>query len=288
MAKTRRESVKGTSAPKAEASRAKAKGREKKTDSIAKENFGVTKNTASKKKAPVKNNTKPKEKASIGITHTTPQNDLLESKRKFVSFCASHHIPVYTFGDPEYEKATATGNLMYRYSRPLCIVQPELPIHVQHIVKEAKARNIPITIRSGGHSYSGSSTADGSSILLDLVKMNEVQLDMKSRTMILQGGALWGEGYKKLIDGSHDGYIISGGRCPNVGASGFVLGAGLGPFSRSYGMGCDSLIETTIVTADGKLVTVKKSDDPESEKGLLVRITSLGFKLQEIHTLTCC
>jgi hypothetical protein len=39
--------------------------------------------------------------------------------------------------------------------------------------------------------------------------------------------------------------------------TGYVLGGGLGPLTRSFGMGCDTLKQATIVTADGCTVTVR-------------------------------
>lgn len=188
----------------------------------------------------------------------------------FIQTLQSNNIPVFKPGDEEYERSIAIANLMYRFARPDCVVQPKSTSHVQTVVKEAKSRKIPMTIRNGGHSYAGYSTTD-SGISLDLGKMKQVDLDMKSspKTVTLQGGALWGHAYKKLVISRQDGYIINGGRCPTVGVSGFTLGGGLGPFTRSFGMGSDTLLEATIVTADGQAVTVKKGDDPKSDKGRL-------------------
>lgn len=188
----------------------------------------------------------------------------------FIQALQSNNIPVFKPGDVEYERSIAIANLMYRFARPGCVVQPESSSHVQTVVKEAKSRKIPMTIKNGGHSYAGySTTNDG--ISLDLGRMKQVDLDMKSspKTVTLQSGALWGHAYKKLVLNRQDGYIINGGRCPTVGVSGFTLGGGLGPFTRSFGMGCDTLLEATIVTADGQAVTVKKSDDSKSDKGRL-------------------
>lgn len=184
----------------------------------------------------------------------------------------SKQIPVYKPGETEYESSIATANLLYRFARPGCVVQPERSSHVQTIVREAKSRKIPITIKNGGHSYAGfSTTSDDNGISLDLAKMKRVDLDMtsKTKTVTLQGGAQWGNAYKELVNGKYNGYIINGGRCPTVGVSGFTLGGGLGPFTRSFGMGCDTLTEATIITADGNEVTVKKSDDSKSDKGRL-------------------
>ncbi|KAK0666811.1 hypothetical protein QBC41DRAFT_348538 [Cercophora samala] len=177
-------------------------------------------------------------------------------------------IPVFSPGEQEYEQAVALPNLLYRFSRPDYVVQPEGVAHVQTIVKQAFMAGVRITIKNGGHSYSGSSTTDDG-ILLDLKRMNKVDLDINAQTVTIEGGAQWGHAYKKLVNGGHDGWIINGGRCPTVGVSGFILGGGLSPFTRSFGMGCDTLQEATIVTADGNVVTVSRNDDPGSDNGRL-------------------
>ncbi|KAK4645803.1 hypothetical protein QC761_0036290 [Podospora bellae-mahoneyi] len=79
----------------------------------------------------------------------------------------------------------------------------------------------------------------------------------------MDAGCLWGMVYETLVIGKHDGFIINGGRYPTVGVSGFILGGGLGPFTRSFGMGCDTLVEAKVVTADGRLITVRET----SKKG---------------------
>ncbi|KAF8847787.1 FAD-binding domain-containing protein [Acephala macrosclerotiorum] len=177
-------------------------------------------------------------------------------------------IPVFVPGEETYHRSVVTANQLFRMLKADCVVLPENIDQVQRIVKVARQNGIPITIKNGGHSYQGSSTADGG-ILLDLFRMNKVRLDMETETVTMQGGALWGTVYKQLSKDKIDGYMINGGRCSTVGVSGFILGGGLGPFTRSFGMGSDTLLEATVVTADGNRVTVSVNDDPESDEGKL-------------------
>lgn len=88
----------------------------------------------------------------------------------------------------------------------------------------------------------------------------------EAREITIEGGALWGNVYRTLVD-EGDGLMVNGGRCPSVGVSGFILGGGIGPFSRSYGMAVDNLIEVTIVTADAEIYTVRADDDQDSSEG---------------------
>jgi hypothetical protein len=182
----------------------------------------------------------------------------------------ANDVRVLKPGDKEYEYAVATENLMFRYARPACVMQPSTTAQVKAVVAAAKESGKRLTIKNGGHSYAGFSTTDRG-ILLDLSKMTEVTLDMTAgaEKVTLQGGARWGHAYKKLVDGDHNGWVVNGGRCPMVGVSGFVLGGGLSPFTRSFGMGCDTLLEATIVTADGNDVTVTSDDDSDSDNGKL-------------------
>ncbi|KAJ7848622.1 hypothetical protein B0H14DRAFT_3453031 [Mycena olivaceomarginata] len=161
-------------------------------------------------------------------------------------------IPVFERGDEEYERSVATPNLLYRFARP----------------EFARAQKLVLTIKCGGHSYAGHSTAfEG--VSLDLCRMNKTKLDMAAKTITFGAGCQWGHVYKTLINGRHNGFVINGGRCPFVGVGGFLLGGGLGPFSRDIGMGSDTVKNITIVTADAKLLTVKDTDSRSSNEGRL-------------------
>ncbi|KAI2466903.1 hypothetical protein F4781DRAFT_444712 [Annulohypoxylon bovei var. microspora] len=187
---------------------------------------------------------------------------------RIVKRLKSSNIPVFERGEQEYERSVATPNLLFRFSRPDCVIQPETFLHVQTIIKQARSQRLEITIKGGGHSYAGHSTAFRG-ISLDLRRLNTANLDIKSRTITIDAGCQWGHVYKTLVNEQHDGFIVNGGRCPFVGVGGFILGGGLGPFTRGIGMGSDTLKEATLVTAEGKLVTVKDSDDPKSNEGRL-------------------
>jgi len=182
-------------------------------------------------------------------------------------------IPVIEPKEPtyrDYEKAVVTSNLLYRFTRPPCVLKPETTEHVQKIVQQARSAKVPLTIRCGGHSYAGHSTAiEKDTLLVDLRSMNSVQLDMKTKVVTVGAGCQWGEVYRSLIEGGHDGWVVNGGRCPYVGVGGYILGGGLAPFGRSFGMGSDTLLEATIVTADGKIVVVGEKDRKDSNEGRL-------------------
>ncbi|KAE8137273.1 hypothetical protein BDV38DRAFT_293029 [Aspergillus pseudotamarii] len=173
-------------------------------------------------------------------------------------------IPVYKSGELEYEVSVDVANLLYRFSRPTCVVKPEQPVHVEEVVKYAYKHKTPVTVKNGGHSYAGlSTTNDG--ILMDLSRMNDVDLqhDSGTPTITMQGGALWAHAYRQLVIEKVNGWVVNGGRCPTVG----------------FGMGCDSLLEATLVTGTGELITVtkdKKSDQESEEEKLFWALCGAG------------
>jgi len=215
-------------------------------------------------------NTKQKRKASP-VFRTT-----LELKGKFnndkiadlVAVFQKAEIPVYGKSQCEFTSSIRHYNRLFRFSQPGLVVNPKTAAHVQQIVKAAKRLNFPLTVKNGGHSYSGGSTTYRG-LLVDLADMTKIQLDMDSKVMTIQAGAKWGHATSELSRSGLNGYVLNGGRCVTVGVSGFIFGGGIGPFTRSFGMGCDTLKEVTMVTADGSLITVKDTDNPHSPKGKL-------------------
>ncbi len=168
-------------------------------------------------------------------------------------------------GSKEYEKAVFIGNLQFRSKRPGCVVMAESGNDVQITVNFARKYHFKLNIKNGGHSYAGFClNQDG--IVLDLTRMNKVTIH-RNRTVTIEGGAIWDHVYKKLKN-DHIQNIIIGGQCPTVGVSGFTLGGGLSPFSRSYGLAIDGLLKMELVTADGKLVTVTNKEKERSKKDL--------------------
>ena len=181
----------------------------------------------------------------------------------------SQAVNVLERGTEEYDRAIVTSNLIFRFSVPDCVVRPKTASEVQAVVKVARAQKLKLVIKCNGHSYAGHSTASVGSVSLDLRDMKQIDLDFDRKVISFDGGCQWGRVYQTLINGGYDGYVINGGRCPTVGVGGFLLGGGLGPFTRSFGMGSDTLIEATMVTATGDLVTVKETDNSNSKEGQL-------------------
>ena len=82
------------------------------------------------------------------------------------------------------------------------------------------------------------------------------------------------------------------GQCPGVGASGVLLGGGLGWLSGLHGASCDNLVSARVVTADGRIVTADANHNADlfwALRGAGANFgitTSFEVKLHPINKIT--
>jgi len=159
-------------------------------------------------------------------------------------------------GDPDFTNTALPQNLRYAEVLPAGIARCRDNNDVAQAILWCREHGVPLATRSGGHSYAGFSTTRG--LMINVGPMNTAKFDPTTQTVRIGGGARNGDLYKAL---QPTGMTITHGRCPSVGAAGFLLGGGIGFNMRAHGVGCDQLISTDVVTADGKLQTVAAKDD---------------------------
>jgi FAD/FMN-containing dehydrogenase len=111
----------------------------------------------------------------------------------------------------------------------------------------AREHGLPLTARSGGHSYAGYSTTSG--LVIDMSLMSQVTA--KGNIATVGAGARLIDIYSAL---PQQGVSIPGGSCPSVGISGLALGGGIGVVGRLHGLTSDNVVGLTVVTADGRTV----------------------------------
>ncbi|MBV8751997.1 MAG: FAD-binding oxidoreductase [Hyphomicrobiales bacterium] len=159
-------------------------------------------------------------------------------------------------GDPRFVDVARPHNLRYAKVLPAGIARCRSSNEVAQAILWCREHDVPLAARSGGHSYAGFSTTRG--LMIDVGAMNATRFNAAEETITIDGGARNGDLYKAL---PATGMTITHGRCPTVGAAGFLLGGGIGFNMRALGVGCDQLVATDIVTADGNLQTVNAHDD---------------------------
>lgn len=111
-------------------------------------------------------------------------------------------------------------------------------------------------IKSGGH-YTTFNNIDGG-VLLDLSRLNSINLSEDRRTATIGSGAVWADVYAKLSP--HDVTVV-GGRVGEVAIGGFTLGAGISFHSPRYGFASDRVVEFEIVLAGGHVVRARADNE---------------------------
>jgi FAD/FMN-containing dehydrogenase len=106
---------------------------------------------------------------------------------------------------------------------------------------------LPVRVRSGGHSYAGWSSVSGG-LVIDVSEIHFVRTG--NDTIRVGSGTDLIHFYSELAT---RGLAVPGGSCPTVGIAGLALGGGVGVLSRLYGLTCDNMTAVQVVTADGSV-----------------------------------
>ena len=162
-----------------------------------------------------------------------------------------------------YDEARAVFNGMID-RRPAVIARCSSVDDVVAVVALARDNDLPLSVYGGGHGVTGSAVVDAG-VCLDLRDLHAVTVDPGAKTVRIQGGATWGE-----VDAAtqEHGLAVTGGRVSTTGVVGLALGSGSGWLERAFGLVCDNMLEATVVTADGRVVTASETSEPELFWGL--------------------
>ena len=190
-------------------------------------------------------------------------------------------------GDADYNKLRQAFNLR-TLKRPAAIVLPKAQSGVAPIIGWARSRQVPFSVRGGGHSYEALSLSD--SLVIDTRLLNEVRVNARERTVSVGGGATLGQVYQAV--GALE-LGIPGGSCPTVGVAGNALGGGFGFLARQYGMACDSLVSVEMIDAGGRVVTADAANNADlfwacrgAGGGSFGVVTRFVFKCQVVKQAT--
>jgi FAD/FMN-containing dehydrogenase len=148
--------------------------------------------------------------------------------------------------------------------RPALIARCAGADDVVAAVRFARAHDLLVSVRGGGHSVAGHSVSDGG-LMIDLSLLKAVAVDPDARTARGAGGLLWSE-----LDRATQafGLATTGGIISHTGVAGLTLGGGLGHLMRRHGLTVDNLLAVELVTADGEQLRVDAESEPDLFWGL--------------------
>ena len=161
-------------------------------------------------------------------------------------------------GDDGYDAARAVWNAMID-RRPAVIVRCRGTADVIEAVRFARAHELPVSIRGGGHNVAGHAVGDAG-VMIDLSTMRSVRVDPAQRIAWVEGGATWRDVDRET---QAFGLAVPGGLISDTGVAGLTLSGGIGWLRSRYGLTIDNLISADVVTADGRLVRASADENPD-------------------------
>lgn len=126
-------------------------------------------------------------------------------------------------------------------------------------VNFARAHDLLLSVRGGGHSVAGKAVCDGG-IMLDLSPMKGIRVDPVRQTAEAQPGLTLGEFDHET---QAFGLATTTGVVSITGIAGLTLGGGLGWLNGKHGPACDNLLSADVVTADGRLLTASAEENED-------------------------
>ena len=161
-------------------------------------------------------------------------------------------------GDSAFDEARRIWNGSFD-RRPALIARCSGEADVAAALQHARANDLAVAVRSGGHSVAGHSVCDGG-IVIDLSPMRRVDVGASARTARVQAGVLLGE-----LDAAAQrfGLAAPAGVVSHTGVAGLTLGGGIGWLTRRFGATVDQLRSARVVTADGRVVTASAHENPD-------------------------
>lgn len=191
--------------------------------------------------------------------------------------------PVLLSGDPGYEESRTIWNAMID-RRPALVLRCLGTADVVAAVKFARAQDLALSIKGGGHNISGLAVCDGG-LLLDMSLMRGVWVDPATRKARAQAGCLLRDVDRET---QLHGLAAVLGFISTTGIAGLTLGGGFGYLTRRFGWTSDSVGSMSLVTADGRIVTASERDNADLFWGLrggggnFGVVTSIEYALYDV------
>jgi FAD/FMN-containing dehydrogenase len=166
-------------------------------------------------------------------------------------------------GEHGYDSARRIWNGAFD-KKPALIARCAGAADVSRAIEFARAHDLVIAVRGGGHSLSGQSVCDGG-LMIDLSPMKSVSVNPLAKSARVEPGVLLGQFDRET---AAYGLATTAGTVSHTGVAGLTLGGGFGRIGRRFGLACDNLTSADVITADGHFVKASAKDNPDLFWGL--------------------
>jgi FAD/FMN-containing dehydrogenase len=198
---------------------------------------------------------------------------------------------VFRRGDAGYEEARerAVWHAGTPGRFPEVIVRAQDENDVVAAVRLGRDEGRKLSVRSGGHSWSGSHLRDGV-VLIDLSQFRDVSVNAKELTATAQPGLKGSEIDAALSE--HDLFFPIG-HCKNVCIGGYLLQGGFAWRGREFGPSCMSVTGVDVVTANAEIIHADETHNADlfwaargAGPGFFAIVTRFYVKLHRRHKVT--
>jgi FAD/FMN-containing dehydrogenase len=185
------------------------------------------------------------------MTHTLTQDTVDDLRARLRG-------PAVAAGDADYEEVRKIWNAAIE-KRPAIFARCTGNEDVGTALQFARERDLEIAVRSGGHNVAGTALTNGG-LVIDLQLMKAIDVDSERRRIRVQAGVRLGE-----VDRATEafGLALVSGINSETGLAGLTLGGGIGWLMRKFGLTIDHLVSAELVTAEGEVLQVSASHNPD-------------------------
>jgi len=173
-------------------------------------------------------------------------------------FRTSLRGPSLCLGEAGYDEARTVWNGSID-KRPALIARCAGVSDVMHCVNFARANNVLVAVRGGGHNIGGNAVCNDG-LVIDLSRMKGLRVDPARRTARAEPGLTWGEFDRET---QAFGLATTGGQISTTGIAGLTLGGGWGHLARRYGLSSDNLLSVDLVTTSGYLLAAGATENAD-------------------------
>ncbi|KDR69004.1 hypothetical protein GALMADRAFT_272184 [Galerina marginata CBS 339.88] len=147
---------------------------------------------------------------------------------------------------------------------PNAVIYPAGDEDVIKVINFAKSHNIGVAIRTGGHHYTGASSATGSNLQLDLNDTyTDFSINPNDSTIVTVGISTTLIKFMDKLKAA--GLFVPAGQCSYVHLGGHVQTGGYGHLIRSFGIFSDHVQAVRTITADGQVQWVERGVAKDKE-----------------------